>query len=83
MEYQTRLAFEAIFVGATLVPFVLATERIIKSPILSVFTAGLLYHLSAELSGLNEWYLEHGASTLNRIEEIREEASRPQTAALF
>jgi len=73
-DYATRLATEASFVGATLIPFVVLAESKIQSKALSVFVAGACYHLVSEFSGLNAWYLQHGAATLHKVQQVYEEA---------
>ncbi|NDC23089.1 MAG: hypothetical protein EBZ49_03015 [Proteobacteria bacterium] len=73
-DYKTRLATEAVFVGATLIPFVMFAESKLTTKPLAIFLAGASYHLVAEFSGLNSWYLENGASTLCKIQEVYHEA---------
>jgi hypothetical protein len=68
MEDHAQLYKEAAFVGISLVPmwfvvtqFTLATKVLTGSPqlkaMLDVVIAGSLYHLAAEESGLNHYYL--------------------------
>ena len=68
MEDHTQLYKEAAFVGISLVPlwfvvtqFTLATKVLTTSPqlkaILDVVISGSLFHLAAEESGLNQYYL--------------------------
>ena len=68
MNDHSQLYKEAAFVGISLVPmwfvvtqFTLATKVLTGSPqlkaMLDVIIAGSLYHLAAEESGLNHYYL--------------------------
>ena len=70
MEDHSQLYKEAAFVGISLVPmwfivtqFTLATKVLTGAPqlkaMLDVVIAGSLYHLTAEESGLNHYYLTH------------------------
>lgn len=74
MGYKRKLANEAIFVGLTLIPFVSFMEDRYENKYVAIFLAGALYHLTAEFSGLNDWYLKNGASTLHKINETYETA---------
>ena len=65
-EYEQLMAQEALFVGAGNVAAFLIIQRVLPnmSPLAQTFVAGVLFHLTAEYSGLNEWYLSHGAAAL-------------------
>jgi len=65
-EYEQLMAQEALFVGAGNVAAFMLVQRALPkmSPLAHVFVAGVLFHLTAEYSGLNEWYLTHGAAAL-------------------
>lgn len=67
-EYEQLMAQEALFVGAgNVAAFMIVQKAIPKmSPLAQVFLAGVLFHLTAEYSGLNEWYLTHGAAALGK-----------------
>jgi hypothetical protein len=63
------LAKEATEVGALLVPVYAVVREALKGlrfkdevnkEYLSVFVAGALFHVVAEATGVNEWYLTHG-----------------------
>ena len=88
MQYQSSLGQEALVVGASSVPFFLAADLLVDqmnlrlSPrtktIASSFLAGVLFHISAEYAGLNEWYAKHGAHRLKSFlrEEKRKNVAR-------
>jgi hypothetical protein len=65
-EYEQLMAQESLFVGAGNVAAFMLVQRALPkmSPLAQVFVAGVLFHLTAEYSGLNEWYLSHGAAAL-------------------
>jgi len=70
MESPAQLYKEAAFVGIALIPmwfavaqFTIATKVFSSSPqlktMIDVAVAGALFHLTAEESGLNHYYLTH------------------------
>ena len=65
-QYEQLMAQEALFVGAGNVAMFMIIQKTFPkmSPLTQTFLAGVLFHLTAEYSGLNEWYLTHGAATL-------------------
>jgi hypothetical protein len=62
---RLKLYGEALVVGAALVPMYFAVSRatsatridFVGKEVLDVFLSGFLFHLLAEESGVNEWYL--------------------------
>jgi hypothetical protein len=66
VEYEQLMAQESLFVGAGNVAAFMLVQKVLPkiSPLAQVFVAGVLFHLTAEYSGLNEWYLSHGAAAL-------------------
>ena len=68
MEYETLIAQESLFVGAGNVASFMLVQKLLPkmSSLGQVFLAGVLFHLTAEYSGLNEWYLTHGAAALRK-----------------
>jgi hypothetical protein len=71
MEYRKQLAIEAATVGAAFVPWsyivsgLMATTR--QQPrllMVSIFIAGATFHLLAEATGLNEYYLRNSAAQM-------------------
>jgi hypothetical protein len=67
-EYEQLMAQESLFVGAGNVAAFMIVQKALPnmSPLAQVFIAGVLFHLTAEYSGLNEWYLTHGAAALGK-----------------
>ena len=68
-EYAQQLALEAATVGAAFVPWSymvsgLLTKARVHSPIKSMFIAGATFHLIAEITGLNDYYLRHSAAQM-------------------
>ncbi len=62
---RLKLYGEALVVGAALVPVYFAVSRATQAAridfagkeVLDLFLSGFLFHLAAEESGVNEWYL--------------------------
>ena len=72
MDYTQQLALEAATVGAAFVPWSYIVSglltRLIKQPrqreMVSIFVAGATFHLLAEATGLNEYYLRNSAAQM-------------------
>lgn len=63
-DYWTSLAVEAAASGVLLVPVAKISQRLApNSPLLQLFLAGAAYHLVAEATGINAWYVNHGAAS--------------------
>ncbi|NDC55476.1 MAG: hypothetical protein EBZ69_01450 [Alphaproteobacteria bacterium] len=75
MDYSGRLVVEALIVGATLTPVVMFAESRFENRMIAITIAGASYHLIAEFSGLNSWYLKHGAAALLQVQEVHAQAS--------
>jgi hypothetical protein len=73
-EYAQQLALEAAAVGAVFVPWsyvvsgLLAKARV-RAPVAGIFIAGATFHLLAELTGVNAYYLRHSAAQM-RAERV-------------
>lgn len=70
-EYSKQLAIEAATVGAVFVPWsylvsgLLARARLGRvQGVASIFIAGATFHLLAEMTGLNEYYLRNSAAQM-------------------
>ena len=71
-EYPKQLAIEAVSVGAAFVPFQYIVSGLVArsaiapryQPWVSIFLAGAGFHLVAEATGLNNWYLHHSAASM-------------------
>ena len=72
MEYKKQLAIEAATVGAAFVPWsYLVSGLLVKMRLqprlqgmASIFIAGATFHLLAEATGLNEYYLRNSAAQM-------------------
>jgi hypothetical protein len=77
MDKETlELIDEAVMVGLlSLPPWFVASALVdnTKGPgdgdriLLKVFLAGALFHIGAELSGFNDWYIDNGLAKRKRI----------------
>lgn len=65
-----RSVQEAVVVGAALLPIYSVVHEVVEeldlgrsTDLSAVFLSGVAFHLIAEATGLNEWYIHHGAAT--------------------
>jgi len=74
IDYQRQMAIESLFVGTGNVAAFLLIQKLFPkwNPMTQVFAAGVLFHLSSEFSGLNEWYLDNGAASYFHEHDERE-----------
>ena len=74
-DYTEQLLLEGVSVGG----LVVVVNRVIKlilpraSPVVRLFLTGVAIHFGSEYSGLNEWYLTHGASAMIHRKDKDEE----------
>jgi hypothetical protein len=62
-DYWTALAIEAAASGLLVVPVAKISQRWFpNNPLLQLFVAGAACHLIAEATGVNGWYITHGAA---------------------
>ena len=72
MEYRKQLAIEAATVGAAFVPWSYIVSGLMAKTrlqprlqgMVSIFIAGATFHLLAEATGLNEYYLRNSAAQM-------------------
>ena len=74
MEYTQQLALEAATVGAAFVPWSYIVSGLLsrlqprlqprQREMISIFVAGATFHLLAEATGLNEYYLRNSAAQM-------------------
>jgi len=59
-EKQMNVLFEAVIVGLILIPVYLVAETLFRSygKFVVVFAAGALFHLAAEVTGINKAYVK-------------------------
>lgn len=63
-DYAASLAVEAAGTGVMLIPVAKLTQRLVpNNPLLQLFLTGAAYHLLAEATGLNAWYVHNGAAS--------------------
>ena len=74
MDYYSRLATEAIVVGAVCAPVFVFFDRRVDNQLYAFFLAGVSVHLIAEASGLNAIYLKNAAASMYKAHEIYTEA---------
>jgi hypothetical protein len=65
LEYERQMAIESLFVGTGNVASFLLIQKLFPkwNAVGQVFLAGVVFHLTAEFSGLNNYYLDKGAAT--------------------
>lgn len=76
MRYYTQLATEAVVVGGLFVPWTLMWDAIIRNapgarvtPAFTAFMAGASFHLMAEATGLNAYYLHNSAAHMRDLKQ--------------
>ena len=68
--YSQQLAIEAATVGAAFIPWTYIVSGVLRrqpQSIVALFVAGASFHLMAEYTGLNDYYLEHSAAQMLRV----------------
>lgn len=65
LAYEQQMAIESLSVGVGNVAAFLIVQKLFPkmSNVTNTFFAGVLFHLVSEMSGLNKWYLTHGAAS--------------------
>jgi len=88
-DLRAKLLTEAFVVGAGLLPLYFFTHTMVSALLprmgddaqdyLSLFISGATFHLIAENTGINDWYLDNGHAYLkrNRDAEIRAQETAP------
>jgi hypothetical protein len=65
LDYERQIAIESLFVGTGNVACFFIIQKLFPkwSAVGQTFAAGVLFHLTSEISGLNAYYLTNGAAT--------------------
>ena len=81
LRYAQQLATEALFVGAIFIPWTniltLALSNTNAPAYVITFLAGSTFHLLAEATGLNAYYLHHSAAQQADVERFMTEKKKP------
>jgi hypothetical protein len=78
-NYHEQVALEALSVGVMTAGLSNFLEKIFPrlSPSIRLVLVGALFHIGAEASGMNRWYLFNGANALEFRSKNPEEKLRP------
>jgi hypothetical protein len=78
-NYHEQVALEALSVGVMTAGLSNLLEKIFPrlSPSIRLVLVGALFHIGAEASGMNRWYLFNGANALEYDSKNPEEKLRP------
>lgn len=83
--YEDKLAKEAAFTGALMVPwfylisnFTTAFGITQNKEMVDLFVSGATFHLAAEYTGVNRWYLKHSAAHYKKMRKFVEEKDGQQ-----
>jgi len=66
MSYEEQLFTEVVSVGLMTATLSKLIEKVLPKtqPFYRLVLTGMLFHLTAEVTGMNEWYLHNGASSI-------------------
>ena len=82
IKYATQLATEALIVGAIFIPWshlvAMAFKNTDAPAYLLTFIAGSSFHLVAEATGMNTYYLHHSAARTWDMERWMAEKNTPR-----
>lgn len=74
MKYDEKLVNEAVSVGALMVPWFYLVSGLTTTlglrqnkDVIDLFLSGATFHLAAEFSGANAWYLNNSAASLSQV----------------
>jgi hypothetical protein len=72
--YDEQLLTEAVSVGALMVPWFFLVSGATSAlgfrdnkDVIDLFLSGATFHLAAEFSGVNAWYLNNSAANLSQV----------------
>jgi hypothetical protein len=79
MSYEEQLFTEVISVGLMTAGLSKFIEKVLPRtpPFYRLVLTGMLFHLTAEYTGMNEWYLHNGASYMKYRRENPEKENCP------